>query len=242
MSQDCTTDDCQNQTSTFLCTRCVSDLQQWLDKVPEMREELFITMAKLDSIAPRNSGGGGGKAEAPSTVNHGAMDVRHALLIWEGQDARKLAADKFAGGFLPMLQDLIEKAERIIDLPIQKIVYGPCQSATDEGECDHQLKADPEAETITCPSCGAFHRVLSIIASRTKRTRGNPLPPREVREYLMKTTRTFVTKKDIENWVMLGHLKYVLDRVTTTAKAPKIYYPGDVLATHHRMKDRKRAA
>ena len=242
MSQECTTEDCRNMTSTYLCTQCVSDLQQWLDRVPDMREELFVTMARLDAIAPRNSGGGGGTTEAPAAVNHGAMDVRYALAVWEGQDARKLAEDKFAGGFLPLLQELLAKAERIIDLPTQKIVYGPCQADTDTGECEQQLKAEPEEEAITCPACGASHNVESIIQDRTKRTRGNPMPPKEVREYLMKTTRTYVTKKDIENWVMHGHIKYVLARVTTTAKPPRIYYPGDVLATHHKMKDRKRAA
>lgn len=242
MSTECTTDDCRNQTSTYLCARCVEDLQAWLDKVPAMRSELFTTMAKLDAIAPRSGGGGGGKSEYPSPVNNGAMDLRHALLIWEGQDAKKLALDKFAGGFMPMLQDLIKKSERAIDLPMQKIVYGPCQAPTESGECQQQLKADPEAETITCRGCGTSHDVLAIIEVRTKRTRGNPMSPKEAREYLYKTTKTFVTKKDIENWVMLGRLSYVLARVTTTTKPPRIYYPGDILATHQRMQDRKRAA
>lgn len=242
MSLECTTEDCQNHTSTYLCKRCVEDLQAWIDKVPAMRAELFTTMAKLDAIAPRSSGGGGGKAEYPSPVNNGAMDLRHALLIWEGQDAKKLALDKFAGGFMPMLQDLIKKSERAIDLPMQKIVYGPCQAPTEFGECEQQLKAAPEAETITCRGCGTSHDVVDIIESRTKRTRGNPMSPTDAREYLYKKTKTFVTKKDIENWVMLGHLSYVLARVTTTAKPPRIYYPGDILSTHQRMKDRKRVA
>jgi hypothetical protein len=34
MSQECTTADCANHTSTYLCGQCVTDLQAWLDKVP----------------------------------------------------------------------------------------------------------------------------------------------------------------------------------------------------------------
>lgn len=236
----CTTPECNRPTSVYLCGQCVSDLQAWIDRVPAMREELFITMAKLDAIAPRNSeGSGGGKTESDLPVNDRAMDMRHALMLWEGQDAKSLAKDKYAGGFLAMLQDLLDKAEVIIDLPRQQIVYGPCQAETPDGECKRELKAEPEAETIDCPECGAFHRVASIIASRAKRSRGEPLPPKEVREFLMAETKTFVTKKNIENWVMLGHLKYVLARVTTTVKPPRIYYPGDVMTTHFRMKDRR---
>lgn len=240
-SQECTTDDCGNRTSTYLCGRCVDDLAAWIGKVPALRAELFVTMARLDNVRPAG-GGGGGKTEAPTAVNHGAMEVRQALAIWEGQDAQELAKDKLSGGFQSLLEELIKKAERIIDLPTQQIVYGPCQAPTQTGECEYELKAAPEKESITCRSCGTTHEVTEIIKSRTKRTRGNPLPPKEVREYLMRTTRTFVTKKDIENWVMHGHIKYVLDRVTTTTKPPRIYYPGDVLATHYRMKDKKRVA
>lgn len=235
----CTTSDCNQPTDLYLCNQCVSDLQAWIDRVPAMREELFTTMARLDNVRPPNSEGGGGSTEAPLPLNEKAMDMRQALRLWQGQNAKELAKDKYAGGFLSMLQDMIDKAEKIIDLPNQWVIYGPCQAETPDGECERQLKAKPEADTIDCPECGAFHRVTSIIADRAKRSRGEPLPPKEVREFLMKQTKTFVTKKNIENWVMLGHLKYVLARVTTTVKPQRIYYPGDVMTTHFKMKDRR---
>jgi hypothetical protein len=239
MSLECTTEDCGNNTSTYLCSQCVTDLQAWLDKVPTMRAELFVTMAKLDAVAPRSSGGGGGSTENPAPVNHGAMDVRHALAVWEGQDAQKLALDKFAGGFLPMLQALIGEAERVIDLPTQTIVYGPCQAVTDAGECEHQLKADPEDEIITCPACGAVHRAIAIIASRARRARGNPMPPREAREFLQKEARVFILKKDFENWVQLGKLEPIL-KTDEAGKERKMYYPGDVLKVFQEMRERRR--
>lgn len=237
----CTTPDCETPTETYLCNQCVSDLQAWIDRVPDMREELFTTMARLDCVAPQNSeGGGGGATEAPSPLNVGAMDMRHALLFWEGAKAERLANDKHAGGFLTMLQDLLDKAERIIDLPKQSIIYGPCLAMTEDGECERELKADPEATTIDCPDCGAFHRVKSILAARALRARGAPLPPREVREYLAKKVRVFIQKKDLENWVSRGDLRYVLDRVTTAINAQRIYYPGDVLEVFQDKEARKR--
>ena len=239
MSLECTTEDCNNHTSTYLCGQCVTDLQAWLDKVPDLREELFVTMAKLDAVAPRNSGGGGGKTENPAPVNHGAMDIRHALAVWEGQDAAKLAHDKFAGGFLPLLKELIEAAEKAIDLPTHTVVYGPCQANTGEGECDQHLKADPEAETIICPACGAIHRAISLIESRARRARGNPMPPREAREFLQKEARVFILKKDFENWVQLGKLEPVL-KTDAAGKERKMYYPGDVLQVFQDMRERRR--
>jgi hypothetical protein len=66
------------------------------------------------------------------------------------------------------------------------------------------------------------------------------MPPREAREFLQKEARVFILKKDFENWVQLGKLPYVLERVTTTDKPRKIYYPGDILSIFHEMRERRR--
>lgn len=119
----CTTTDCGNETSTYLCGQCVSDLQLWLDKVTPTRQMLFTTMAKLDNTGPKNSeGGGGGSTGSAMPLRDGAMDLRYALAIWLGHEAKDLARDPFAGGFLEEVKRLIDKAYALVDLPPEQPV------------------------------------------------------------------------------------------------------------------------
>ena len=80
-SQECTTDDCRNMTSTYLCGQCVSDLQQWLDRIPILLVELRVTIARQDNVRPAGGGGSGSKpgSAAPITPvgpsNHGAFSM-----------------------------------------------------------------------------------------------------------------------------------------------------------------------
>lgn len=119
----CTTEDCANETSTYLCGQCVRDLQAWLDRVTETRQMLFTTMAKLDNTGPKNSeGGGGGSTGSAMPLREGAMDVRYALAIWEGRTAADLAHEEYAGGYVGELKRLIGKAEDLVDLPPEQPV------------------------------------------------------------------------------------------------------------------------
>lgn len=120
---DCTTTVCRNETSTYLCSQCVSDLQLWLDKVTETRQMLFTTMAKLDNTGPKNSeGGGGGSTGSAMPLREGAMDLRYALAIWEGRKASDLAHEEYAGGYVGELKRLIDAADKIVDLPPEQPV------------------------------------------------------------------------------------------------------------------------
>lgn len=120
---ECTTEDCSNSTDLYLCAQCVGDLQAWLDRVTETRQMLFTTMARLDNTGPKNSeGGGGGSTGSAMPLREGAMDLRYALAIWEGRNAADLAHDQYAGSFLGELRRLIEKAEKLVDLPPEQPV------------------------------------------------------------------------------------------------------------------------
>lgn len=238
---ECTSHECGNPSDLYLCVQCVRDLQAWIDKVPEIRAMLFTTMAKLDNVAPKRGEGANGMSKEPAgPVRDHAMDKRYALAMWQGLDAEQLAHDQHAGGFQGMLEAMIEDAHKIVDIPHETVVYGPCQADTPTGKCEADLKGDPESDTVTCGQCGTAHKVDEVIQSRTERMKGEPLPPKEVCEYVHRTAKAFVTRKDIKNWVQHGHLKYVLDRVTTTTRPTRAYYPGDVLKTYLRMNDRKR--
>lgn len=213
-------------------------------------EELFITMARLDATAPRNREGGDGMTTEPAMpVRVGALEVRSALRLWveiktSGEmvplDASKLAQDKFAGKFLPMLRGLLAKAERAIDNPMEKHVYGNCTAAYqwgDPAECGGELIAAPDAHETECPECGTYYDLDQLRAERTAYFRKTPLPPREAREELETQSGVKLSKKTFENWVQLRHLRYVLDRIGFSQGERRLYFPIDLLATHQKIRE-----
>lgn len=232
---------CTAPADQYLCPACIRDLQAWIDRVPALREELFTTMAKLDKVAaPRGEGGGGMSTGSAMPLRERAMDMRQALLLWEGHDARELANDPHASGYLPMLERLFKKADEIMDLPIELFIFGACESPTEYGPCEELITAEPDAKVATCPACDATLQLADRAEELKKKARGNPMPPREAREYLQREVHAYITKKDFENWVQLRKLPYVLERVTIEERPKRIYFPGDVLNVYQEMKNRRR--
>lgn len=116
MSIECTTVDCRNHTSTYLCTHCVTDLQAWLDKVPVLVAELRVSIAKLDNVRPAGGGGGGGKPVSAAPINLDALQLQENLRT-VGRDAKPYALDPHAAGLAWLIQDWVTKAELIISGP-----------------------------------------------------------------------------------------------------------------------------
>jgi hypothetical protein len=117
MSLECTTEDCRNHTSTYLCTQCVTDLQAWLDKIPDLIEALYVTIAKLDNVRPVGGGGGGGsKPGSAAPLNLDAMQLQ-ANLATVGPDAKAYALDERAAGLAWIIQDWSVKAELLVSGP-----------------------------------------------------------------------------------------------------------------------------
>ena len=115
MSLECTTEDCNNHTSTYLCSQCVSDLQQWIDKVPDLVEALDVTIAKLDCV--RSSGGGGGsKPGSKAPINLDALQLQENLRS-VGTSAKDYAHDPNAAGLAWLIQDWATKAELLVSGP-----------------------------------------------------------------------------------------------------------------------------
>ncbi|WXW93202.1 helix-turn-helix DNA binding domain [Arthrobacter phage BrayBeast] len=117
MSQECTTADCANHTSTYLCGQCVSDLQQWLDKVPELITELGDTIARLDNVRPAGGGwNSGGKPVSAAPLNLEALQMQENLRsVWA--DANAYAHDDRAAGLAWLIQDWVTKAELLVSGP-----------------------------------------------------------------------------------------------------------------------------
>lgn len=116
MTLECTTQDCRNMTSTYLCTQCTADLQAWLDKVPALIVALDVTIAKLDNVRAAGGGGGGSKPGSAAPLNLDAMQIQENLRSL-GRDAKAYAHDERAAGLAWLIQDWATKAELLVSGP-----------------------------------------------------------------------------------------------------------------------------
>ncbi|MGM7776120.1 hypothetical protein ACSVHC_08890 [Arthrobacter sp. KNU-44] len=118
MSNECTTEDCANWTSTYLCTQCVRDLQAWLDKVPVMIAALGVTIAKLDNVRPAGGGwNSGSKPGSAAPINLDALQLQENLRTVNKTLASEHAKDPRAAGMAWMIRDWVTKAELLVSGP-----------------------------------------------------------------------------------------------------------------------------
>lgn len=117
MSHECTTSDCQNHTSTYLCTQCVRDLQAWLDKIPTLITELSVTIARLDNVRPPSAGlNTGGAPGSSAPINLSALQLQENLkTVW--MDAKEYAKDSRAAGLAWLIQEWVTKSELLVSGP-----------------------------------------------------------------------------------------------------------------------------
>jgi hypothetical protein len=118
LSIECTTEDCANHTSTYLCTQCVRDLQAWLDKVPVLIAELSVTIARLDNVRPASAGwNSGGKPGSAAPIDLDALQLQENLKSVNGYRASELAKDPRAAGSAWMIREWVTKAELLVSGP-----------------------------------------------------------------------------------------------------------------------------
>lgn len=241
----CTTLDCHKITSLYLCTDCIIELDDLLKDVDVLRVYLVGPIRKTSvTRAPGASGSGGGVAGSTPAISLDAM----LLQAWLGQLPGRAHAEAMenpeAGQTLFMARIWVGQARDLVWGPEELRVYGRCEEPIDGGDdptlCWGELTARPDDVSVKCPDCAEVHQVTDLEARLKVKVRGEPMTPRAVREYLQRRARVYVQKKDFENWVQLGRLRYVLDRVTTTLRPPRLYYPGEVLTVHEDMQARRR--
>lgn len=244
----CTTEDCGQLTSIYLCTDCIVELDALLaDVYPILR--LIDGAIEQTSVtrSPGASGGGGGHAKSKPAMNVDAWLLRSWLRQLPERAHATAMDNPKAGEILYMARIWVQQGRDLVWGPEDKRVYGQCEEPLDgEDEdddpipCDGRLVAHPDDATVKCPVCNTVHNVSDVLDKLRRKARGEPMPPRAVREYLQRKTKVVILKKDFENWVQLGRLRYVLDRVTTTKNPQRVYYPGDVLRVFEYMHGRRR--
>jgi len=116
MTNECTTDDCRNMTSAYLCAQCVSDLQSWIARIPILLVELRVTIARLDNVRPAGGGGGGSKPGSAAPINLDALQLAENLRT-VGKSAKDYAHQEHAAGSAWLIADWVTKAELLVSGP-----------------------------------------------------------------------------------------------------------------------------
>ncbi|KQR02495.1 hypothetical protein ASF72_10700 [Arthrobacter sp. Leaf141] len=245
----CTAEECKRLTTLYLCTVCIVELADLLQDVTPILERIDAVIYRQTVTSAPGAGGGGGVASSKPAMNVDAYMLKAHLHSLPTSAHAEAMENTVAGQTLYMAREWVTSGRDLVWGPEEKRVYGKCgvlQDAELETEdeesfhCDGPLVAHPDDATVRCPDCNTVHQVNELLDRLRQRARGNPLPPRGVREHLQRSARVQILTKDFENWVQLGKLAYVLDRVTTNIRAQRLYYPGDVLTVRQEMRARRR--
>ena len=234
MSQECTTDDCRNMTSTYLCSQCVSDLQQWIARIPILLVELRVTIARQDNVRPAGGGGGGSKPGSAAPLNFDAWQLQENLRA-VGKSAMDYAHDEHAAGTAWMIQDWCQKAELLISgFPETRIVTR-CRCGGDVTTTFPQPKptaANPDpADTGTCQSCGIT--VSTTKQETLKRIIDNapgPMKTRDVVTWIRTNAGHNIATTDVRNWAREG----LLTRTNSADERQPTYEVQEVLRVTYR--------
>ncbi|WP_343317761.1 hypothetical protein AAFM46_10940 [Arthrobacter sp. TMP15] len=239
----CTTPDCHRITSLYLCTDCIIELDDLLKDVDVLRVYLVGPLRRTSVTRAPGAGGAGGVAGSTPSISLDAL----LLQAWLGQLPARAHAEAMenpeAGQTLFMARLWVGQARDLVWGPEETRVYGECGRPLEGHEpevCTEQLVASPDDASVRCQECGEVYRVADLLAAISVKVRGEPMAPRAVREYLQAKAKVLVSVFDFKNWVKHGKLPHVLDRVTTTERAPKLYYPGDVLTVYEDMQAKRR--
>lgn len=240
----CTTPDCHRETTLYLCTTCIVELDALLEDVPVLVRFLDGPITRTSVTRNPGSGGGGGHPGSTPAINLDALLLKAWLCQLPGRAHAAAMDNPKAGEVLYMARIWVQQGRDLVWGPEDKRVYGQCEEPLEDGEdptlCDGRLTAHPDDVSVRCPACATVHHITDVLYRLRIKARGEPMSPRSVREYLQKKARVVVSKFDFENWVKLGRLRYVLDRVNSEGKPRRIYYPGDVLSVAEDMRARRR--
>ena len=234
----CGTIDCEAEANnSYLCQTHTKELQTELDKVPELLEDLFITMAKLDNTAPQRSEGGGGLTTTSKLpIRPRAMELRQALGLWTHCDAETLAKDQHAGNFLTMLEKLIEDANNCIDNPPEHRVITTCNCGGKVISTEPKPE-DGKPDTGNCNTCGEYYEQTEAMTRfRINRATPEDLTTRHAIKWIRNNASLTIKAEDIRNWAREGKL------TPTNPERGKHDHPtynvADILTVHYRHVER----
>ena len=154
---------------------------------------------------------------------------------------RQITQHDWAGDMLTELTEAHRTVQNLVDTRREVIILRRCGTLLEDGtHCQTQLRLrDKEDQWVKCHNCGSWFAVEAVRREMARKAKGEPMRAADVRRYLARVAGQHIQKKDMENWVQIGRLGYVLERVETSTRPRRAYFPGDVLHLHLEMRMRR---
>ena len=222
----------------WICKACEGVLRSNLAQARPLVAELRVTAAKLDHVVTASSVHARRNGR-PLPLNLEALEAAAELIQatagYAASDASRIASLVFAPRFHQRLDDAVRDAAAIIDLPPELVHIGACGNVYEGVECEQELFASADAETVRCVVCGRWWNV-SDRRDNAIRSAWNVVAPAPVVVRALQTQGVTVTVKHLENWERLGHVSKICD-VFTRAVGFRV---ADVFVVAERMAARRR--
>jgi hypothetical protein len=222
-------------TSTYLCTQCVSDLQQWLDRVPVLLIDLRVTIARLDNVRPVGGGGSGGsKPGSAAPINLDALQLAENLRSC-GSDAKHYAHDERAAGLAWLIQDWVNKAELMVSGFPETRIITRCRCGGDVTTTFPPPEPTPTnpdpADTGTCQSCGiTVSTTKQDTLERIIENAPGPMKTQEIVSWIKTNAGHNIATTDIRNWAREG----LITRTNDPSEGRPTYEVQEVLRITYR--------
>ena len=261
----CTVPRCDTPTADgiYVCDPHEGSLFKLLGQIPDTLNDAQDTIARLERKGQTTGGSSNGHNDGLSidALDH-VITLKKLLESWaqmlreetrEGTsedpahylraNLREITQHDWAGDMLTELTEAHQSVERAVDTRDEVVILQRCGTLLEDGtHCEAKLKLrDKEQQWVKCPNCGSWFSVEAVRREQALKARGEPMTPKDCRAYLAKQAGAKVKPQDMKNWAYLGHLNYVLERVNTTGRDVRMYFPGDVLRTSRRMNERRTA-
>ena len=259
----CTAHHCDTPTADgiYVCDPHEGSLFTLLGQIPDTLADAQDTIARLERKGQTTGGSASGHSDGLSidALDH-VITLKKLLESWaqmlleETQEAvsedpahylranlRQITQHDWAGDMLTELTEAHRTVQNLVDTRREVIILRRCGTLLEDGtHCQAQLRLrDKDDQWVKCHNCGSWFAVEAVRREMARKAKGEPMRAADVRRYLARVAGQHIQKKDMENWVQIGRLGYVLERVETSARPRRAYFPGDVLHLHLEMRMRR---
>lgn len=228
----CTNTDCGRETSIFLCTKCIVELDDLLSQVPLLVVALDPGLLANKVTKPPGANGetrNTNKAGSQAPMNVDVDQLRDWLRTMWNHRAYDIATNyPDAGHWLFMARLWVDKANTVTHGPeeIRVIAVHPDCGGTITTTNARPLASDhnPDpADTGTCQGCDELVSVTHKQTAERAKKEAPAMITRQLIPWLRDNVRISITRADINNWRQRGWLHPVTQEPSPT------YYPTDVI-------------
>ena len=245
----------------YLDDPCEQALWDILGQIPDTLADAQDTIARLERKGQTTGGSASGHSDGLSieALDH-VIALKKLLESWAQMlleqtresisddpahylraNLREITQHDWAGDMLTELTEAHRTVQNLVDTRREVIILRRCGTLLEDGtHCQTQLRLrDKDDQWVKCQSCGSWFAVEAVRREMARKAKGEPMRAADVRRYLARVAGQHIQKKDMENWVQNRRLGYVLERVETSTRPRRAYFPGDVLHLHLEMRMRR---